>query len=72
MLAARNALRERRGETPVDVDAELARLAQPAADPGLRDEVRDMVVAGNRRRVRAGKKPLDVETEVQRRISGLN
>jgi hypothetical protein len=72
MLGARNARRERRGETPVDVDAELARLAQPAADPGLRDEVRDMVVAGNRRRVRAGKKPLDVETEVQRRISGLN
>jgi hypothetical protein len=42
------------------------------AEPGLRDEVRDMVVASNHRRVRAGKEPLDVETEVQRRIRDLN
>jgi hypothetical protein len=72
MLDARNARRERRGEAAVDVDAELARLAQPALDPGLREEVRDMVVAANHRRVRAGKAPLDVETEVERRIRDLN
>ena len=72
MLDARNARRARRGEAPVDVDAELARLAQPSIDPGLLDEVRDMVVAANHRRVRAGKEPLDVESEVQRRIRDLN
>ena len=36
MLGARNARRERRGEQPVDVDAELARLGTPAIDSGLR------------------------------------
>jgi hypothetical protein len=73
MLDARNARRERRGETPVDVDAELAALTHPtpAADPALREEVRELVVARNHRRVRAGKEPLDVEAEVQRRIREL-
>jgi hypothetical protein len=72
MLDARNARRERRGEPPLDVDAELAALARPAPDPALRQEIRDMVVARNLRRVRAGQEPLDVEAEVQRRISDLN
>jgi hypothetical protein len=72
MVDARNARRERRGEAPVDVDAELARLASPAVDPGLHDEVRDLVVATNLRRVRAGKEPLDVDTEVLRRLRDLN
>jgi hypothetical protein len=72
MLDARNARRERRGEPPVDVDAELAALARPAVDEGLREEVRQLVVARNHRRVRAGKSPLDVEAEVERRIRDLN
>jgi hypothetical protein len=72
MLDARNARRERRGEAPVDIDAELAALATPAPDPALRDEVRQHVVARNHRRVRAGKEPLDVEAEVQRRMRDLN
>ncbi len=72
MLDARNARRERRGEPPVDLDAELAALARPAVDPGLRAEVRDLVVAANHRRVRAGKQPLDVEAEVLRRLRELN
>jgi hypothetical protein len=74
MLDARNARRERRGEAPLDVDAELAALtrAAPDADPALREEVRDLVVARNRRRVRAGQAPLDVEAEVERRIRDLN
>jgi hypothetical protein len=74
MLDARNARRERRGEAPLDVDAELATLMHPtpATDPALRDEIRDLVVARNHRRVRAGKPPLDVEAEVQRRIRDLN
>jgi hypothetical protein len=73
MLDARNARRERRGEPPVDVDAELAALARPATDDAaLREEVRQLVVARNHRRVRAGKAPLDVEAEVERRIRELN
>jgi hypothetical protein len=72
MLQARNARRERRGEPPVDVEAELAALGRPAADPAIEDEVRDLVVARNHRRVRAGKAPLDVEAEVARRIRDLN
>jgi hypothetical protein len=71
MLGARNARRERRGEPPVDLDAEMAALHPPSADAGLRDEVRQLVVARNHRRVRAGKEPLDVEAEVERRILDL-
>src|SRR5947209_8319461 len=63
MLGARNARRQRRGEPPIDIEAELARLtaAPPEVDPGLREEVRQLVLARNHRRVRAGKPPLDVE-----------
>jgi hypothetical protein len=71
MLEARNVRRERRGEAPVDVDAELETLGRPVVDAGLRAELRDLVVARNHRLVRAGKPPLDVEAEVQRRIRDL-
>ena len=71
MLEARNARRERRGEAPVDVDEEFARLTAPAIDPELREEIRQLVVARNHRRVRAGKPPLDVEAEIEREITGL-
>jgi hypothetical protein len=71
LLEARNARRERRGEAPVDVDQELARLTAPAIDPELREEIRQLVVARNHRRVRAGKAPLDVEAEIEREIAGL-
>ena len=71
MLGARNARRARRGEPPLDVEAELAGRNRPPIDPALRDEVRGLVVAGNLRRVRAGKEPLDVEAEVERRIREL-
>ena len=71
LLEARNARRERRGEAPVDVDEELARLTAPAVDPALREEVRQLVVARNHRRVRAGKPPLDVEAEIEREITSL-
>ena len=33
MLAARNERRARRGEEPLDLDAEVARLTAPAVDP---------------------------------------
>ena len=71
LLEARNAVRARRGEPPVDVEAELARLTAPAIDPALRDEIRDLVIARNVRRARAGKPPLDTEAEIEREIAGL-
>ena len=73
MLDARNALRVRRGEEPVDVEQELRRLtaAKPQIDPELREEIRQLVEARNYRRARAGKPPLDVEAEIEREISEL-
>ena len=71
LLAARNERRSRRGEAPLDVEAELKRLTGPVVDPGLRDEVRQLVIARNDRRERAGKEPLDVDAEVERRLRDL-
>ena len=71
MLEARNARRRRRGEEPLDVDAEIARLARPAIDPALAAEVRQLVHARNARRVRRGQEPLDVEAEVARRLRDI-
>jgi hypothetical protein len=71
MLEARNARRLRRGEQPLDVDQELARLTAPQIDPELRSEIRDLVIARNFRRTRAGKPPLDVEAEIEREIEQL-
>jgi hypothetical protein len=71
LLEARNERRARRGEAPVDVEQELARLTAPTVDPALREEIRQLVVARNHRRVRAGKPPLDVEAEIEREIDGL-
>jgi len=75
MLDARNARRIARGQDPLDVEAELARLlagATPAAaDPALVAEVRQLVEARNARRARAGKPPLDVDEEVARQLREL-
>jgi hypothetical protein len=75
MLEARNERRARRGEEPLDVEAELSKLvrapADLAADPALVAEVRDLVIARNERRVRMGKQPLDVEAEVSRQLREL-
>lgn len=71
MLAARNARRVRRGEEPVDVEAELLALRRSAPDPGLAAEVRQLVEARNARRARQGREPLDVEAEVARRLREL-
>jgi hypothetical protein len=68
LLDAANDRRIRRGQAPLDVGAELARLTG-AADPGLEAEVRALVVARNERRARNGKPPLDVETEVRRALT---
>lgn len=71
MLEARNARRARRGEPPVDVEAELARLTAPVVDDEVRAEVRALVQARNARRVRAGREPLDEDAEVARRLDAL-
>src|SRR3954454_15121753 len=71
MLDARNERRARRGEAPLDVEAELARLTAPAVDPGLEAEVRQLVIARNERRERRGQPPLDVEEEVARQLREL-
>jgi hypothetical protein len=71
MLEARNARRARRGEAPLDVDAELAALRRPRVDAALEAEVRALVEARNARRARRGREPLDVEAEVARRLRAL-
>lgn len=73
MVRARNARRARRGEAPLDVEAEVAALTRPAAeaDAGLAAEVRQLVEARNARRVRRGEEPLDVDAEVARQLADL-
>jgi hypothetical protein len=71
MLQAKSDRRERRGEAPLDIEAEMEVLLQPVAtqvDPQLREEVRQHVVARNDRRARQGKEPLDVEAEIDRQL----
>lgn len=76
MLEAKAFRQRERGETPLDVEAELRRMAAPSpsvtkADPALVAEVRQLVVARNARRERQGKDPLDVEAEVARQLRDL-
>jgi len=76
MLKAKAFRQRRRGEEPLDVEAELARLldppaARPAFDERLRDEVRQLVVARNERRMRRGEQPLDIEAETERQLADL-
>jgi hypothetical protein len=77
MLEAKAYRQRARGETGLDVEAELARLLAegpaPAAgsDPGLIEEVRQLVMARNERRMRQGKEPLDVDREVARQLREL-
>jgi hypothetical protein len=77
MLGARSERLVRRGLPALDIEAELARLLEPAVEPrahepALRDEVRQLVVARNERRVRQGLEPLDVEAEVTRTLEELD
>ena len=73
MLEAKSARREAKGQSPLDVDAEMAELTRPATpkDAALREEVRQLVVARNERRLRQGKEPLDVEAEIDRQLRDL-
>ena len=71
LLEARNALRVRRGEPPLDVDAELAALTAGTSAGDLREEVRALVEARNARRARVGLAALEVDAEVERRLRDL-
>lgn len=75
MLQARSDRRVRKGQPPLDIDAEIADLTRqqtvPRADPQLVAEVRELIESRNRRRVRQGKEPLDVDAEVARQLSDL-
>lgn len=77
MLEAKAYRQRARGETPLDVEAELAKLLAdkpsmtPGADAGLAEEVRQLVVARNERRIRQGQEPLDVDEEVNRQLREL-
>ncbi|HET7446153.1 MAG TPA: hypothetical protein VFJ57_16010 [Solirubrobacterales bacterium] len=79
MLAARAERQRRRGEQPVDVEAEASRLlaggeGATGADKmaaELRAEVRQLVIARNERRRRAGLHPLNVEAETERELADL-
>jgi hypothetical protein len=77
MLRARSDRRVSRGEQPLDIDAEVARLLADARgarerDPVLIAEVRQLVEARNGRRLRGGLEPLDVEAEVSRTLDELD
>jgi hypothetical protein len=74
MLEAKSYRRLRRGEAPLDVEAELASLLaaagpSPDLDEKLRDEIRAHVVAHNERRMRRGKEPLDIAAETERQLA---
>jgi hypothetical protein len=77
MLEAKSERRRRRGEAPLDVEAETRRLLAEAERPSreeamaaeLRAEIRQLVVARNDRRLRQGLQPLDVEAETERQLA---
>lgn len=79
MLEAKAERRRQRGEAPLDVEAEAARLlaaaeqprGEEAMDAELRAEVRQLVLVRNERRLRAGLEPLDVEAETDRQLADL-
>lgn len=79
MLEAKSQRRQRRGEAPLDVEAETERLLAEAERPRgagamdaeLRAEVRQLVVARNERRMREGLEPLDVEAETEKQLDDL-
>jgi len=74
MVEAANFRRERRGESTVEVEAEVERLMSSvhSEDPELREEIRQIVIANNERRERRGEEPLDVDEEITRRLKAID
>jgi hypothetical protein len=78
LLTARSERLVRRGEAPLDIDVEMARIdgggrdaGAGSHDPALAEEVRQLVRARNERRARQGLDTLDVEAEVLRTLGEL-
>ena len=77
MLEAKAYRQRQRGEEPLDVEEEMAKLNAPlqrgslGSDPALVAEVRQLVLARNARRERQGKEPLDVQEEIARQLRDL-
>jgi hypothetical protein len=80
LVQARHDRQVARGEPPLDIEAEVARLLgidshagpeEARQDRALREEVRQLVLARNERRVARGEPPLDVEAEIDRQLEGL-
>ncbi len=76
MLGARSQRLVARGQPPLDIEVELARLMAPAERPAahdseLVDEVRQLVLARNERRARQGLQELDVDAEIARTLQEL-
>jgi hypothetical protein len=77
MLGARSERLVRAGQPALDIDAEVARLLDPAREArvdesALVEEVRQLVVARNERRARQGLEPLDVEAEMARTLKEMD
>ena len=76
MIEAKSYLRQRRGESAIDVESELREVLEPAPAPTLdeelREEVRRLVIASNERRRRRGEAELDVEAETERQLSEIS
>jgi hypothetical protein len=68
-----------RGEHPLDLETEVARLLEIGAEPAvgdrqdtaLREEVRQLAIARNERRMARGDPPLDVEAEIERQLRDI-
>jgi hypothetical protein len=80
LVQARHDRQVGRGERPVDVETEVARLLAIDTEPGpeehrqdaaLREEVRQLVMARNERRIARGEQPLDIEAEVERQLRDI-
>lgn len=80
MLEAKANRLQRRGEAPIDVEAETTRLladegeapdAEARIDAELRAEVRQLVIGRNERRMHKGLEPLDVEAETKRQLDRI-
>jgi hypothetical protein len=79
-VQARHDREEARGEQPVDVETEVARLVDLAEEPppeqhqdaALREEIRQLVIARNERRAARGEEPLDVDAEIERQLEDFD
>jgi hypothetical protein len=78
MLQARSARLVGRGQAPLDVEAELARLVgldsqrSSPADMALLEEIRQLMIARNERRLRQGLGALDVERAIEQTLTELD